>query len=156
MEFTELIEAFASKYGVEGLTSDGGVASIVVDDMKCVILDEPEADCVTVCGEIGLPPPHADVAVGELMLKSNFLLNATEGSVLSMNPETGAYVVFRKIPRLSADLEALASAVEKIADQVADWQGVLNGVKSAVENLPESGNSDMGGMPLSGSGFMQV
>lgn len=156
MEFKELVEAFAAKYGVEGLVPDNGIVSIVVDDMKCVILDDEEWDSITVCGDIGHPPPDANGPFGELMLKANFLLQGSKGSVLSMNPETGAYVVFRRIPRVSVDLEALASAIEKVADQISDWKNILNGIQVAADNAKELNLSMADISPLSPSGFMQV
>lgn len=156
MEFNELIEAFAAKYGIEGLVPEDGVASIVVDGMKCMILDDEESDSIAVCGEIGHPPPDANGPFGELMLKANFLLQGSSGSVLSMSPQTGEYVVFRKIQRPSVDLDALSSAIEKVADQMTDWKNILNGMKEAEDKAKDQDHSKPEFSPFSPSGFMQV
>ncbi len=156
MEFNELIEEFAAKYGVEGLVPEGGVVSIVIDGMQCVIIDDAEWDSITVCGDIGHPPPHANGPFGELMLKANFLLQGTDGSVLSMNPETGAYVIFRRMPRPSVDLDSLSSAIEKIASQIADWRKILNGMHMAEDKAKDNDVSLPDVSLFPSSGFMQV
>ena len=157
MEFNELVDAFASKYGIEGLSIKDGIAAMSIDGMNCAIVDDAAEDCVTVCGEIGRPPLHANGPFGELMLKANYFLEGSDGSVFSINPETGAYSVFRKIPRPAADLDALSAAVEKVSNQMSDWKNILNGVNVAEEKAAESESiSNSNFNPLSGGGFMQV
>ena len=73
-----------------------------------------------------------------------------------MNPETGAYVIFRRMPRPSVDLDSLSSAIEKIANQIADWKNILNGMHMAEGKAKDNDVSLSDVSLFPSSGFMQV
>jgi hypothetical protein len=71
MEFKESLAAFAVKYGIEGLQGTGGAAELDVDGVRVELLDDPQAQCLFACVEIGHPPPDANGAFGSMMLQSS-------------------------------------------------------------------------------------
>ena len=131
MEFRELIARFAAKYGIEGLDGADGVAELYVEGFRVELLDDPQTQSIFACAEIGLPPPDANGAFGEMMLKANFLLRATEGATLCQNPETNAYAVVRPFPQTLTDVESFAAGFESLVNQAENWRKVLAGLREA-------------------------
>ena len=131
MEFKELIAGFAAKYGIEGLDGADGVAELYVEGFRVELLDDPQTQSIFACAEIGLPPPDANGAFGEMMLKANFLLRATEGATLCQNPESGAYALVRPFPLALTDAAALAAGLESLVNQAENWRKVLAGLREA-------------------------
>ena len=131
MEFKELIAGFAAKYGIEGLDGADSVAELEVDGIRVELLEDPQTQSIFACAEIGLPPPDANGAFGEMMLKANFLLRATEGATLCQNPESGAYALVRPFPLALTDAAALAAGLESLVNQAENWRKVLAGLREA-------------------------
>ena len=131
MEFKELIAGFAAKYGIQGLDGADGVAELYVEGFRVELLDDPQTQSIFACAEIGLPPPDANGAFGEMMLKANFLLRATAGATLCQNPESGAYALVRPFPLALADGESLAAGLESLVNQAENWRKVLAGLREA-------------------------
>ena len=140
MEYKELIAAFATKYGIEGLDGSDGAAELDVDGLRVELLDDTQTRCVLACAEIGLPQPDADGVFCGLMLKANFLLRDTEGATLCQNPETGAYALVRPFPLALADAESLGAGLESLVNQVENWRKVLAGLRAA-EDAHASGTA---------------
>ena len=142
MEFKELLAAFAAKYGIEELDGADGAAELDVDGFRVELLDDPQAQRVLACAEIGLPPPNADDAFDGLMLKANFLLRGTEGATLCQNPETNAYALVRPFPLALTDAESLGAGLESLVNQAENWRKVLAGLRSAEEAKAKAPESD--------------
>ena len=157
MEYSELAGGFASKFGVEGASAEGGACMFEIDGMKVSFLHDEEADAVTVYGEIGLPPPDADARLGEVMLRANNLLEGTGGAVLCQNPETRAYAIFKTFPLAGMDVETFSADVEKLVNQVEDWKQIAAGLRTAEEaadETKEDAHDAFADIPA--GGFMQV
>lgn len=131
MEFKELLEGFAAKYGIEGLAGADGVAELKVDGIRVELLNDPHARIILACAEIGHPPPDANGAFGAMMLQANFLLRATESATLCQNPETGVYAIVRPFPLALTDVESLAAGLESLVNQTESWRKALVGLKHA-------------------------
>ena len=131
MEFKELVEAFAAKYGIEGLDGADGVVELDVDGIRVELLDDTRTRSIVACAEIGRPPPDANGAFGAMVLKANFLLRATDGATLCQNPETGVYSIVRPLPLALTDAASLASSLESLVNQVENWRKALAGLKHA-------------------------
>ena len=125
MEFKELLAAFAAKHGIKGLDGAGGTAAIDVEGTCVELLDDTHSRSILVCAEIGHPPPDANGEFGAMMLKANFLLQATDGATLCQNPETGAYALVRPMPLALTDAAALSAGIESLVNQAENWRKVL-------------------------------
>ena len=156
MVFSELLAAFAAKYGIAGLEGADGAAELDVDGLRVELLDDPQTQSVLACTEIGLPPPDADGAFGGLMLKANFLLRGTEGATLCQNPETGAYALVRPFPLALTDAESLGTGLESLVNQADNWRKVLAGLRTAEEMQPEASGTGEAHHDLVSSGFVHV
>ena len=131
MEFKDLIAGFAAKFGIEGLDSADGVAELDVEGIRVELLDDPQAQCLFACSEIGHPPPDANGAFGAMMLQANFLLRGTEGATLCQNPETHAYALVRPFPVALTDVESLAAGLKSLVNQTENWRKALAGLRTA-------------------------
>ena len=136
MSYEELIEKFATKYGIDGLAAENGVAAMVIDGVKVELIDDEEARCVVIYAEIGYPPPDANGRFGEMMLKANHLFLGTNGGTLCQNPETDAYVLMRPVPLAPLEgEEAVGAILEETLAQVERWRQNLNGMREAESTL---------------------
>ena len=156
MEFKELLAAFAAKYGIKELDGADGAAELDVDGFRVELLDDPQAQNLLACAEIGLPPPDAEGAFGALMLKANFLLRGTEGATLCQNPETDAYALVRPFPLVLTDAESLGAGLESLVNQAENWRKVLAGLRSAEEVKTKAPGSDDAHHDMISSGFFHV
>ena len=156
MEFKELIAGFAAKYGIEGLDGADGVAELYVEGFRVELLDDPQTQSIFACAEIGLPPPDANGAFGEMMLKANFLLRATEGATLCQNPESGAYALVRPFPQTLTDVESFAAGLESLVNQAENWRKALAGLREAEAARSETQKMDDSHHDMLSSGFFHV
>jgi hypothetical protein len=156
MEYSELIQGFADRYGIAGLAAADGVATIEIDGLKVSLIHDDAADAVTIYGEVGFPPPDADGPFGGTMLKANHLFRGTGGAVLCQDPETGAYALFRVLPLVSLDLDALCAEIGKLVDQVENWKRLMEGFLEAEEAAEDAVEEAAEFNSLPGGGFMQV
>ena len=156
MEFKELLVAFAAKYGIEGLDGVEDVAELDVDGARVELLNDPHAQSLLACAEIGHPPPDANGAFGAMMLQANFLLRATEGATLCQNPETHAYVLVRPFPLALTDVASLAAGLESLVNQTENWRKALAGLHAAEVARPTA--SEPGGFhhDMISNGFFHV
>ncbi len=156
MEFDELLVAFAAEYGIKGLDGADGAATLEVDGLRLELLDDPPTRRVLACAEIGLPPPDADGAFGEMMLQGNFLLRATQGATLCQNPETGAYAIVRSFPLALADVASLGAGLESLVNQAENWRNILSGIRQAETARAAASDTDDSHHDMLSSGFVHV
>ena len=156
MEFKELLTAFATKYGIEGLDDTDGTAMLDVDGICVELLDDPQTQCVLACAEIGLPPPDANGAFGALMLQANFLLRGTEGATLCQNPESGAYALVRPFPLVLTDAEILGTGIESLVNQTENWRKMLTSLRIAEDAQSAALETDISHQNMISNGFFHV
>ena len=153
MEFKELLAAFAAKYGVEGLDGADGAAELDVDGIRVELLDDPQAQCLFACSEIGHPPPDANGAFGAMMLQANFLFEATKGATLFQNPDSKSFGLQQQYRLVYLDVDTLAAEVEKLANMAEDWKDILSGCKAS-ETAVDARTEEESAFPT--TGLLQV
>ena len=79
MGFNELMQQFAAKVGLSGLTSEGDGVAMEIEGVPFGFLDEGEAGTMIVVADIGKQPESADAPLGSMMLKANFMYEALDG-----------------------------------------------------------------------------
>jgi hypothetical protein len=158
MEYNELMQGFAAKFGVAGLDIHDGTTALSMDDMTVGFINDVAADAIMVVAEIGIPPPDANGPFGSMMLRANYLFSGTGGAVICQNPETGAYAVMRSYRLAALDVDTFAAEVETLLNTAEHWREIISGAgvaeeekKSKDEELAEEKHS-FGGL----GGFMQV
>lgn len=156
MEYKELIAAFATKCGIEGLSASDGAATIEADGVRVELLDDWQTGCVLACADIGHPPPDADGTFGAMMLQTNFMLRGTEGATLCQNPETGAYALVRPFPLPLTDADSLAAGVESLVNQAENWRNALAGVLEAEKARAKALETDASHHDMIANDFLHV
>lgn len=159
MEYNELMQGFAARFGIANIDTGNGAAALEIDGMSVGFIHDAETDEIMVVAEIGFPPPDADGPFGSMMLKANFLYSGTGGAMICQNPETGAYAVMRSYQLAQLDVETFAKAVEALINTAERWKDVISGAgfaedeKSAKDAETSEDASRFGG---AFGGFMQV
>ena len=69
MEYSELIQGFADRYGIAGLAAADGMATVEIDGLKVSLIHDDAADAVTIYGEVGFPPPDANEEASKLLME---------------------------------------------------------------------------------------
>ena len=147
MQFEELINGFAGRFGIaEGQINDGA-AVFDIDGMTVGFVNDETAATVMFVAEIGYPPPDANGKLGEVMLKSNYLYNGSNGAVLCMNPETSAYALMQTWALDPLDVETFAKNVESFINNAEKWKDVLLGMRTAESAKEDMDNTEKNDLP---------
>ena len=147
MEYNELMQSFAAKYGLANLQADNGTAVLDIDGMTVGFIHEPETESVMVVAEIGYPETDVSANLPSAMLKANYLFAGTAGAVLCQNPETGAYAVMREYRLVEHDPKTFEVALETLLNSADQWKGVLGAInegdtEDAEDDEDEGGEDD--------------
>ena len=155
MEFEEIINGFAQRFGIEGLApSEEGSVLLDIDGMAVELLHDADAGNVLICAEIGDPPPEGEKHFAEMLLRANFLFQGTGGATFAQNPESKAYALIRPFALAGLDLEDFCAQVGKFVDGLERWRQLLEDFREVGESVSDDDNA--GFNPLGGSGFMSV
>ena len=155
MEFKEIINGFAQKFGIEGLApNDEGSVKLEIDGMAVELLHDADAGNVLICAEIGEPPPEGEIHFAEMLLRANFLFQGTGGATFAQNPESKAYALIRPFALASLDVEDFCTHVGEFADGLERWRQILADFREVSESV--SDDDSTGFNPLVGNGFMSV
>lgn len=128
MEYNELMQSFAAKYGLADLKIDNGTAVLEIDGMTVGFIHDPATDSIMVVAEIGYPETDVSADFASAMLKANYLFAGTAGAVLCQNPETGAYALMREYRLVEHDAKTFEGALEVLLNSADQWRGVLGAI----------------------------
>jgi len=147
MDFAELISDFAERHGVADLVAEDNAAAINVDGIVVTLV--AAGDALSVSADIGEPPSEGKADFTELMLEANLQTD----SFFAKEPESGAYILVRRLSLLTLDAESFDVALEALVNLAETWRRLLADfrpvAKAAAEHAEEA--------PLFGtSGFVQV
>lgn len=147
MEFQQLIADFAERHDIANLAAEDNAAALEIDGI--VIMLVSALDALSISAEIGEPPIEGRADFAELLLEANLQSDA----FFAKEPESGAYVLVRRLslPTLEAEsfdaaLEALVNLAETWRRLLADFRPVAKAAREASAEAPSFG----------AGGFMQV
>ena len=147
MEFTKLISDFAERHGIANLAAEDNAAALDVDGIVVTLV--AAGDALSVSAEIGEPPSEGRAEFAELMLEANL----QSGAFFAKEPESGAYVLVRRLQLPALDAESFDAALEDLVNLaetwrrlLADFRPVAKAAAERVEEVPQFG----------ASGFVQV
>ncbi len=158
MDFTELIKAFAERFGIADLDAGDGSAMLEIDGMEITIVADDSRRAIVVAGVIGEPPPENAAAFADLLLQTNHDLLGAEGCGFAQNRANGSYVLVLRLAQDGLGLDAFCSALDSFVNKVETWRGLLADFRPAAQAAnaaAESARSDEG-PGFIGGGFMQV
>ena len=122
MQYTELMDSFAAKYGIDGFAVLDGVAAVEIDGTSVEFREDAEANAVIVSALFGEPPPDEKGRFASILLKANFLLAASGSAAFCLDAATEELAIVCSLPLPLADVDSLSSAVERIVDLAEQWR----------------------------------
>ena len=147
MEFEKLISDFAERHSIANLAAENNAAALEVDGI--VVMLVAAGDSLSVSAEIGEPPADGRAEFAELMLEANLQI----GAFFAKEPESGAYVLVRRLQLPTLDAESFDAALEELVNLSETWRRLLADfrpvAKAAAEKVEDA--------PLFGTnGFVKV
>ena len=147
MDFTKLISDFAERHGIANLAAEDNAAALDIDGIVITLV--ASGDALSVSAEIGEPPSEGRAEFAELLLEANLQSEA----FFAKEPESGAYILVRRLPLPTLESEPFDAALEALVNLAETWRRLLADfrpvAKAAAEQTAEA--------PIFGSsGFVQV
>ncbi len=130
MEMKELLDGLAAHLGIDSLAIVDGEAALDIDGMP-VLIAEAQEDALLLSGLVGDPPPEGCEAFCNLMLEANASLFDAAACALARNPESGAYMLLKRLPKAALDPESFAKELAAFADTLSDWRESLDSFRPA-------------------------
>ena len=148
MEFNELLADFAKRPNVENLVVVDGAASLDIDGIIVTIVANDET--LTLSAEIGEPPAEGAGTFANLLLEANL----QSGACFAKGPEQGPYLVVRRLPLHSVDVDALDVALEAFVNNAETWRRLLADFRPVAKAA--AGQAEAESPSFGSTGFMQV
>ena len=147
MDFAELISDFAERHGIADLAAEDNVAALDIDGIVVTLVATDDA--LSISAEIGEPPAEGRADFAELMLEANLQLDA----FFAKAPESGAYVLVRRLALPTLDPESFDAALEALVNLAETWRRLLVDFRPVAKAAAErAGESPQFGA----NGFVQV
>ena len=147
MEFQQLIADFAERHSIANLVAEDNAAALDVDGIVITLV--AVGDALSISADIGEPPSEGRAEFAELMLEANM----QSGAFFAKEPESGAYVLVRRLQLPALDAESFDAALEALVNLAETWRRILADfrpvAKAAAERTEESPQ-------FGANGFVQV
>lgn len=148
MEFEQLVDAFAKRYGISDLVPEDNGMSLDIDGI--VVAAVAIGDEVVLSAEIGEPPVEGRAEFADAMLEASMGAE----TFFAKSAQTGKYVLLRRLSLLRLDDVAFDTAIESLVNTAEVWRKMLDDFRPAAKSATERAEAEQ---PLLGaSGFMQV
>ena len=119
MDFAKLISEFADRHGIADLTAEDNAAALDIDGIVVTLL--ATGDALSISAEIGEPPSEGRADFAELMLEANLQSEA----FFAKEPESGAYIIVRRLPLPTLEAESFDAALEALVNLAETWRRLL-------------------------------
>ena len=147
MEFHQLIADFAERHSIANLVAEDNAAALDVDGIVITLV--AAGDALSISADIGEPPSEGRAEFAELMLEANLQI----GAFFAKEPESGAFVLVRRLQLPALDAESFDAALEALVNLAETWRRLLADfrpvAKAAAERTEESPQ-------FGANGFVQV
>ena len=147
MEFEKLISDFAERHGIANLAAEDNAAALDVDGIVITLVSV--GDALSVSAEIGEPPSEGRAEFAELMLEANL----QSGAFFAKEPESGAYVLVRRLQLPALDAESFDAALEELVNLSETWRRLLADFRPVAKAAAERTE---GAPQFGANGFVQV
>ncbi len=148
MEFKELIEDFAARHGIDGLTVENGVSALDIDGYIVTLVED--AGALVLNAEIGEPPVEGRAEFAEALLAANFGADV----IFAKNDENSLYTLSRRLALAPLDGEALDAALEDFVNQTETWRKFLEDYRPVAESAAAAKKDEEPSFGV--GGFIQV
>jgi hypothetical protein len=147
MDFTKLISDFAGRHGIANLAAEDNAAALDIDGIVVTLV--ASGDALSVSAEIGEPPGEGRADFAELLLEANLQSEA----FFAKEPESGAYILVRRLPLPALDADAFDAALEAHVNLAETWRRMLSDFRPIAKAAAESAEA---APQFGASGFVQV
>ena len=147
MEFEKLISDFAERHSIANLAAENNAAALEVDGIVVTLV--AAGDSLSVSAEIGEPPADGRAEFAELMLEANL----QSGAFFAKEPESGAYVLARRLQLPALDAESFDTALEELVNLAETWRRLLADFRPVAKAAAERTE---GAPQFGANGFVQV
>ena len=148
MEFEQLADAFAKRYGIADLVPEDNGMSLDIDGI--VVAAVAIGDEVVLSAEIGEPPVEGRAEFADVMLEASM----ESAAFFAKSAQTGKYTLLRRLNLLALDDAAFDTAIESIVNTAEVWRKMLEDFRPAATSAAESAEAES--PSFGASGFMQV
>ena len=131
MDFNGLVADFAARHNVDGLAAEDDAAALDIDGIVVTLV--AAGDAVSLSADVGEPPAEGRADFAEMLLEANLQSDI----FFAKAPETGTYVVVRRLALASLDDETFLfpsstwwlamSRVCRSGRSVASWKKMSPG-----------------------------
>lgn len=157
MGFNELMLSFAAKLGIETIDIENDMTALDIDGMVFGFIHNPGKETLTIVADLGQAAIDANVEFVSMMLKANFLFEATKGSTIFQNPENGSFGLQQWFKIVDLDADRLSAEVETMANVAEEWRRLLSGCAAIETEIEARRAEDAAASELASVGdFMRV
>lgn len=157
MGFNELMLSFAAKLGIETIDIENDMTAFDIDGMVFGFIHNPEKETLTIVADLGQAAIDANGEFVSMMLKANFLFEATKGSTIFQNPENDSFGIQQWFKVVDLDADRLSAEVETMANVAEEWRRLLSGCAAIETEIEARRAEDAAASELASVGdFMRV
>ena len=138
MEFSELIQKFAEKFGLETPEIVDDATAFSADGMPFLVMrvaDEGESEYLVIAADLGEPPPERMEKLYEALLDAGHAFAGAGGGVFARNPADGHIWLQLREAYASMDVEIAISKLKTLGDAAVNWRGIIREYREGV-SLP--------------------
>ena len=147
MDFKDLITDFAERHGIANLAAEDNAAALDIDGIVVTLV--AAGDVLSVSAEIGEPPVDGRAEFAELLLEANLQSEA----FFAKEPESGAYVLVRRLQLPTLDAESFDAALEALVNLAETWRRLLADFRPVAKAAAERTEASP---QFGANGFVQV
>ena len=156
MGLKEIVDGFADKFGIEGLSVENDEVALEIDEMP-ILFATGKDSAIVITGLVGDPPAEGGEAFANILLEGTMTLMDEKSSALARNSETGAYTLVQRVAQDGLTVEAFCERLTGFVNTLETWRRFLEDFRpAAVAAANESASSFADGKELVMGGFMQV
>ena len=157
MGFNELMLSFAAKLGIETIDIENDMTALDIDGMVFGFIHNPGKETLTIVADLGQAAIDANLEFVSMMLKANFLFEATKGSTIFQNPENDSFGIQQWFKIVDLDADRLSAEVETMANVAEEWRRLLSGCAAIETEIEARRAEDAAASELASVGdFMRV
>ena len=159
MEFSEFVQQFAERFGIEVPAIVDEAAAFDADGMPFFLMrvvNEGESEYLVVAADLGEPPPERLEKLYQALLDAGHNFAGAGGGVLARNPGDGHIWLQSREPFALMDVETAISKVKTLGDAAIKWRDIIKEYREG-SSIPEPATAgEVSGGEEGLPGFMMV
>ena len=158
MEFSEFVQQFAERFGIEVPEIVDEAAAFDADGMPFFLMrvaNEGDSEYLVVAADLGEPPPERLEKLYQALLDAGHNFAGAGGGVLARNPSDGHIWFQSREPFALMDIETAISKVKTLGDAAINWRDIIKEYREG-SSIPGPATADDASGGEGNPGFMMV